>query len=73
MARIFSAGYHELSKGAAKDAPPPRPGSEAENVERMLRRAEQEESVKLERGLTFLATVASAAVLSDSSERCGVS
>ena len=62
LARLFSAGFKEFSRAAvAKDAPATRSPLDIENIERMLRHAEQEESVKLERGLTFLATVASAA------------
>ena len=61
LARLFTAGFKELSRGSGgKDTAVARP-SDLESIERMLRRAEQEESVKLERGLTFLATVASAA------------
>ena len=60
LARIFSAGFRELSRGSADKEKDAQRGTIV-SVERMLHRAEHEESIKLERGLTFLATVASAA------------
>lgn len=60
LARLFSAGYREVGKSAA-ERQQGSAGSAMNSVERVLRRTEQEESAKLERGLTFLATVASAA------------
>lgn len=63
LVQVFASGYRELShiltesdKGATPD-----PERELDTVERALRRAEFEESVKLEKGLTFLASVASSA------------
>lgn len=63
LAQVFSSGYRELS-AAVSDSD----GHKASDVdgrlstvERALRRAELDESLKLERGITFLATVASAA------------
>ena len=59
LAQVFSGGYRELSHilqdSAGKRA------LELGTVERALKRAEFEETRKLDRGLTFLATVASAA------------
>lgn len=59
LARVFSSGYKELmhlaqepSRGIEPDLDP---------VERALKRAEIEEAGRLETGVTFLATVASAA------------
>lgn len=60
LARLFSVGYREIGKSAAEK----QQGtglSVANSVERIMKRAEQEEAMRLERGLTFLATVASAA------------
>lgn len=61
LARVFVSGYRELmhlvqdlEKSGKKD-------SDLESVERALRRAEIEESARLERGVTFLATISSAA------------
>lgn len=63
LVQVFARGYRELGhflepKSAAQAG---RAGASIESIERALRRAELDESVKLERGLTFLATVASAA------------
>jgi len=65
---VFASGYRELSHviqdregqayGSEHDC---RVDSELESVARALQRAEFEEGVRLERGITFLATVASAA------------
>ncbi|NDC36684.1 MAG: protein TolQ [Proteobacteria bacterium] len=60
LARLFSVGYREVGKTAAEKQQG-RAASVSNSIERVLRRAEQEEAAKLERGLTFLATVASAA------------
>jgi biopolymer transport protein TolQ len=60
LARLFSAGYREVARGAV-DKSQAGVTLIANSLERAMRRAEQEESAKLERGLTFLATVASAA------------
>jgi biopolymer transport protein TolQ len=65
LVSVFSSGYRELthmiqeSKEASKQAG----GFESDlgTVERALRRAELEEGHRLEKGLTFLASVASAA------------
>lgn len=62
LSQVFTSGYRELahvlqnSEGGTKRA-----AANLDTVERALRRAEFEESIKLERGITFLATVASAA------------
>lgn len=63
LAHVFSSGYRELAhviqsgtEYANKDS-----ALELGTVERALKRAELEEAVKLERGVTFLATTASAA------------
>jgi len=63
LARVFQSGYKELSaisqeqKATLSGAG----GSELATVERALKRAELSEAEKLEGGVTFLATVASAA------------
>lgn len=64
LVSVFTSGYRELlhtvqeskQSGLAVD-----PASELGTVERALRRAELEESHRLEKGVTFLASVASAA------------
>lgn len=62
LAKVFIAGYRELthvmqeSKDARANAE-----SDMSTVEQALRRAQLEEIFSLERGVTFLATVASAA------------
>lgn len=65
LCRVFIAGYRELMRllqpvegGAAEKS---RVQGNLESVEMALRRAEMEEARKLESGVTFLATVASAA------------
>ncbi len=63
LAQVFMCGYKELthviqegdSKTSVRDA------TDLNTVERALKRAELEEAKRLERGVTFLATVASAA------------
>lgn len=61
LARVFASGYRELShlyqEGVTKKIERATLGT----VERALKRAEVEEGVRLEKGITFLATVASAA------------
>lgn len=59
LAQVFFGGYRELSH-VLQDAAGKR-ALELGTVERALKRAEFEEAKKLDRGLTFLATVASAA------------
>ena len=57
LAQVFGSGYRELMhliQGSERS-------HDLDTVERALKRAEYEEGVKLERGLTFLASVASAA------------
>ncbi len=64
LVSVFTSGYRELlhtvqegkESGIALD-----PAAELGTVERALRRAELEESHRLEKGVTFLASVASAA------------
>ncbi len=64
LVSVFTSGYRELlhtvqegkQSGVALD-----PAAELGTVERALRRAELEESHRLEKGVTFLASVASAA------------
>jgi len=62
LARLFHGGYRELahilqeSRGARRDVT-----GDLETIERAVRRAELAEAAKLEKGITFLATVASAA------------
>lgn len=64
LVSVFSSGYRELlhtvqeSKEAVANSDV---ASELGTVERALRRAELEETHRLERGITFLASVASAA------------
>ena len=65
LCRVFIAGYRELMRlvqpvegGGARKVDS---GPALESVEMALRRAEMEESRKLESGVTFLATVASSA------------
>jgi biopolymer transport protein TolQ len=64
---LFKAGFHELSRGAARSGPRA-PGQSGhidrktmEGVERMLVRTANAELRSLERALTFLATTASVA------------
>ena len=61
LARVFNSGYRELAhifqdRNIDEISP-----EELGTVERALKRAEYDQSVKLEKGNTFLATVASAA------------
>jgi len=65
LSHIFRSGYHELNhivndkeKTAAKETDFE---SDLDSVERALRRAELDQSLRLEKGVTFLATVASSA------------
>lgn len=66
LATVFSSGYRELlhTVQEAKERTTTLPSdaqSDMDSVERALRRAELEEAHRLERGVTFLASVASAA------------
>jgi biopolymer transport protein TolQ len=64
LVSVFSSGYRELlhTVQESKDSvAAPDVISELGTVERALRRAELEETHRLERGITFLASVASAA------------
>lgn len=66
LAQVFTSGYKELSHvvqgaSAGRAAAGARVDSHLLTVERALRRAELDEAIKLEHGITFLATVASAA------------
>jgi biopolymer transport protein TolQ len=67
LVSVFSSGYRELlhtvqeGKQAANGGGVVDADSELGTVERALRRAELEETHRLERGVTFLASVASAA------------
>lgn len=59
LVQVFASGYRELAHVLQAG---PRPSAVAfATVERALARAEFEEAVKLEKGITFLATVASSA------------
>src|SRR5690606_15938935 len=63
LAQVFVAGYHELTNLMHRREEEGRSDTvmEIATVERALKRAELHEAKKLERGVTFLATVASAA------------
>jgi len=68
VAQVFRAGYQELmrfTRGRKQATPTPGDAISEEggieNVERAMRRAMREQITRLERGLTFLATTASAA------------
>jgi biopolymer transport protein TolQ len=65
LVSVFTSGYrellHTLQETKESGATPLDPSSELGTVERALRRAELEESHRLEKGVTFLASVASAA------------
>lgn len=68
VAQVFRAGYQELMRFTrGRKQANPTPGDAVseeggiENVERAMRRAMREQITRLERGLTFLATTASAA------------
>lgn len=61
LARVFSSGYRELNHLTAEKSGRELTREELKTVESALKRAEYEEGLRLERGVTFLATVASAA------------
>ncbi len=64
LTQLFNAGYRELShilQSNRENSSKMNVGVEMKTIERILRRAELEENLKLRRGTTFLATVASAA------------
>ena len=61
LAAVFQSGYRELSHVLQEGKGKLGGGDALATVERALRRAEFEEVGKLENGITFLATVASAA------------
>lgn len=62
LARVFVSGYRELMHLVQDVEKLGKKGdTDLESVERALRRAEIDESVRLEKGVTFLATVSSAA------------
>lgn len=64
LSHLFASGYRELSHVAQERGGSIRAGEVEDSlhtVERALRRAELEEATRLERGVTFLATVASSA------------
>ncbi|RIL09090.1 MAG: hypothetical protein DCC75_07330, partial [Proteobacteria bacterium] len=60
LVQVFASGYRELShvmqEGGGHTKGRSAQESELGTVERALRRAEYEEALKLERGITFLAT-----------------
>lgn len=58
LARLFSVGYRQMNREMEEGR---NAGAAIGAVERMLRREELNEVFRLERGLTFLATTASAA------------
>ena len=60
LAQVFISGFRELGHliGEGKGSPA---SADLATVERALKRAELEEAIRLEQGITFLATVASAA------------
>ena len=63
LAPIFRVGFHELSQSVPRqgEAPTPRAADLGlRNLDRALGRAAREEAARLERGLGFLATTASA-------------
>lgn len=61
LAQVFASGYRELAQAATGNGGTAEQSVQLGSVERALKRAELDESRKLERGITFLATVASAA------------
>ncbi len=65
LTQVFRSGFRELNHGveerAEKSKNDPQSNTTLEGVERALRRAEYEQALRLEQGITFLATVASAA------------
>lgn len=62
LAQVFNCGFRELNHLVQEGGQIRDPNdSDLNTVERVLRRAELEESTRLEKGITFLATVASSA------------
>lgn len=62
LTRVFSAGYREIISAAQDvDKSGRRSEIDFDLIERSLKRAEIDESIRLEKGITFLATTASAA------------
>lgn len=66
LTKVFASGYRELShilqeKQSQNNKPSLDPDLELATVEHALKRAEQAETGKLEKGITFLASVASSA------------
>ena len=63
LAQVFMCGYHELTKTLQEkeNARGDYDDADIDTIEQALRRAEFDQSIKLERGITFLATVASSA------------
>lgn len=61
LTQIFVVGYQELIKSVENAKAHSDPENELKIIERALKRAEFEEAIKLEKGSTFLATVASSA------------
>jgi biopolymer transport protein TolQ len=62
LTRVFASGYRELISTFQENEKSGRKSDvDFELIERALRRAEIEESARLEKGVTFLATTASAA------------
>jgi biopolymer transport protein TolQ len=60
LTKVFASGYREIM-AMIQDSAQKKAELDLEMVERALRRAEVDESARLERGVTFLATTASAA------------
>lgn len=60
LAALFRAGYHELQRASPSHGVSTDPAVGMRNIDRGLTRAMQAETVRLERGLGFLATTASA-------------
>jgi biopolymer transport protein TolQ len=60
LAALFRAGYHELVRASPGRSGSTDPSVGLRNIDRGLERATQAETVRLERGLGFLATTASA-------------
>lgn len=61
LTRVFLSGYREFSRTLQESATRAPRDLQVSTIEHALRRAEIEESKRLERGVTFLASVASAA------------
>lgn len=61
LTHLFSSGYRELSRLVQRDEDASARLGDLSGVEHALKQAEFEQSLHLERGVTFLATVASAA------------